>query len=215
MPSESQVHEISTSIMKAHPRVPESVWLSDAARGLRQQMAFWGRDVRHPEGNRLIHLGMDREPSSGLTGTSCYSAPWEDGRVMLHGAVACWFSNGNPGTIYCRERQKIELWKADQPPIPGPEHGTHGAATEVWMSFQPLLRWLVHYEEALRSRHGAGWRRLSRYSSLLLWLTIPDSVFIRVSFFLAQRPTKADFSPPRRCHSTWRNAPYCDLPNTH
>jgi hypothetical protein len=36
---------------------------------------------------------------------------------------------------------------------------------------------------------------------------IPDSDFIRVSFFLAQRPTKADSSAPLRCHSTWRNAP--------
>jgi hypothetical protein len=35
---------------------------------------------------------------------------------------------------------------------------------------------------------------------------IPDIVCIWVSFFLAQRPTKADFSPPPWCHSTWRNA---------
>jgi hypothetical protein len=35
---------------------------------------------------------------------------------------------------------------------------------------------------------------------------IPDSDFIWVSFFLAQRPTKADSSNPLRCHSTWRNA---------
>ncbi len=34
----------------------------------------------------------------------------------------------------------------------------------------------------------------------------PGSFFIWVSFFLAQRPTKADFSSPLRCHSTWRNA---------
>jgi hypothetical protein len=34
---------------------------------------------------------------------------------------------------------------------------------------------------------------------------IPDIVCIWVSFFLAQRPTKADFSSPPRCHSTWRN----------
>ncbi|MEY4242472.1 MAG: hypothetical protein RLZZ245_57 [Verrucomicrobiota bacterium] len=33
---------------------------------------------------------------------------------------------------------------------------------------------------------------------------IPDIVCIWVSFFLAQRPTKADFSSPPRCHSTWR-----------
>jgi hypothetical protein len=35
---------------------------------------------------------------------------------------------------------------------------------------------------------------------------IPDNVFIWVSFFLAQRPTTADFSSHPRCHSTWRNA---------
>jgi hypothetical protein len=44
---------------------------------------------------------------------------------------------------------------------------------------------------------------------LLLWLMIPDSVFIRVSFFLAQRPPKANFSAAPRCHSTWRNAGDC------
>jgi len=35
---------------------------------------------------------------------------------------------------------------------------------------------------------------------------IPDSVFIRVSFFLAQRLLKADSSDVLRCHSIWRNA---------
>ena len=56
---------------KSHLRTPESVWLNDAARGLGQQMVFWGLDVRHPEGNRLVHSGMTREPSTGLKGTSC------------------------------------------------------------------------------------------------------------------------------------------------
>jgi len=40
---------------------------------------------------------------------------------------------------------------------------------------------------------------------------IPDNVFIRVSFFLAQRPSPRSFSESLRCHSTWRNAPLKDL----
>jgi hypothetical protein len=39
---------------------------------------------------------------------------------------------------------------------------------------------------------------------------IPDSVFFWVSFFLLQRPLSASFLLPRRCHSTWRNAPFPD-----
>ena len=35
-------------------RAPHSIWLSDAARGLGQQMVFWGHDVRHGRGNGLM-----------------------------------------------------------------------------------------------------------------------------------------------------------------
>jgi hypothetical protein len=35
---------------------------------------------------------------------------------------------------------------------------------------------------------------------------IPDSVFIWVSFFLAQRPLAASFRADLRCHSIWLNA---------
>jgi hypothetical protein len=35
---------------------------------------------------------------------------------------------------------------------------------------------------------------------------IPDNVFIRVSFFLAQRPLPPLFQGFLRCHSTWLNA---------
>jgi hypothetical protein len=48
-----------------------------------------------------------------------------------------------------------------------------------------------------------------KYSSLLVWLMIPDSDFIWMLFFLAQRPTSAPFSLVRRCHLIWRNAAHC------
>ncbi|NJR42107.1 MAG: hypothetical protein HC767_05085 [Akkermansiaceae bacterium] len=46
---------------------------------------------------------------------------------------------------------------------------------------------------------------------------IPDSDFIRVSFFLTQRLLKASSGPSPRCHSIWRNARFlidqiCGLP---
>ena len=47
-------------------RAPHSIWLSDAARGLGQQMVFWGHDVRHGGGNGLTRHGLARTKSPGL-----------------------------------------------------------------------------------------------------------------------------------------------------
>lgn len=133
--------------------------LSDAARGLAQQMVFWGHDVRHPDGNALVHFGLERTKSPGLTGTSCYSMPWENGRIELHGAVASWTPQApGHGMIFCRDRARIDLWSGAEPPIPGREHGSSSTAAERWSAFLPFLRWLVTYEQWILQTHGSEWR---------------------------------------------------------
>ena len=156
-----------------------SVFLNDAARGLAQQMVFWGQDVRHPDGNALVRFGLSRSPSPGLTGTSCYSMRWENGRVELHGAVASWTSDfpGN-GCIFSRDRARVDLWNLDRPPVPGREHGESGTPDERWSALQPFLRWLVSYEKWITLNHGAdwracGWRTLKRLPKGKPWLP-PD-----------------------------------------
>ena len=140
-------------------RAPHSIWLSDAARGLGQQMVFWGHDVRHPEGNSLVRFGMERSPSSGLTGTSCYLMRWENGRIELHGAVASWTPDlPGDGCIFSRDLARIDLWNGDHPPVPGREHGCGGSLEERWAAFQPILRWLIGYEQWITLTHGADWR---------------------------------------------------------
>jgi hypothetical protein len=135
------------------------VFLNDAARGLAQQMVFWGHDVRHPDGNSLVRFGLARSPSPGLTGTSCYSMPWENGRIELHGAVASWTPDhpGN-GCIFCRDRARIDLWNGTQPPVPGRQHGSSGSPEERWTGFLPFLRWLIAYETWIYRTHGPEWR---------------------------------------------------------
>lgn len=134
--------------------------LNDAAKGLAQQMVFWGQDVRHPSGNLLVKFGLKRAPSTGLTGTSCYGMPWEGGILELHGAVASWTSHDScQGCIYCREQNRIEIWEKDRPPVPGREHGTSASPEIRWQSFQPLLRWLLAYEAWIKTTAGIGWRQ--------------------------------------------------------
>jgi len=133
--------------------------LSDAARGLAQQMVFWGNDVRHPEGNALTRFGLTRNPSPGLQGTSCYSTDWEGGLLELHGVVVSWTSAGEkPGCLYCRERKFISLWEENDAPVPGADHCLCGTATQRWEAFQPLLCWLVRYEEWISGNLEADWR---------------------------------------------------------
>lgn len=145
--------------MKSSTDVNVSGLLHDAARGMAQQMVLWGYDVRHPAGNALVRCGMDRRKSPGLTGTSCYSMPWEDGRIELHGAVASWVCERHePGCVFFRDRRRIEQWLEKTPPIPGRGCGAHAPAEERWQAFRPLLRWLIFYESRVKEMLGEGWR---------------------------------------------------------
>jgi hypothetical protein len=145
--------------MSLAPAFQSSVCLNDAARGLTQQMVFWGHDVRHPDGNSLVRFGLARSPSPGLTGTSCYSMSWENGRIELHGAVASWTPElpGN-GSIFCRDRARIDLWTGNQAPIPGRQHGFAGSPEARWSGFLPMLRWLIAYESWVQEKLGPDWR---------------------------------------------------------
>jgi hypothetical protein len=144
--------------MTTTPAIPASV-LTDAARGLAQQMVLWGHDVRHPAGNALVRFGMERSPSPGLTGTSCYSQPWESGRIDLHGAVASWTDSGNrPGCIFTRHTGRCLLWREPRPPVPGQDRGTDGSPRERWDALLPFLRWLVAYETWAAATLGQAWR---------------------------------------------------------
>jgi len=135
------------------------VCLNDAARGLAQQMVFWGHDVRHPSGNSLVNFGLSRSLSPGLTGTSCYSMPWENGVIELHGAVASWTPAALAnGCIFSRDLGRIDLWHGAAPPIPGRQHGTSASAPERWAAFQPMIRWLIEYEKWVIATHGSEWR---------------------------------------------------------
>ena len=133
--------------------------LHDAAQGLAQQMVWWGHDVRHPAGNALVRYGLKRTPSPGLAGTSCYSMPWRDGLIELHGAVASWTAPaGSNGCIYNRDRRRIDLWHGEHAPIPGREFGEIGLTAERWQALLPLLVWLVGYEEWIHETLGPAWR---------------------------------------------------------
>ena len=138
---------------------PLTVALADAAKGLAQQMVFWGRDVMHPDGNALVRFGFSRNPSTGLQGTSCYAMPWEEGIIELHGAVASWVSHSDcPGCIFCRRRRTILVWNQNDAPIPGEEAGEAAPSEIRWKAFQPFLRWLIAYENWSHQTLGAGWR---------------------------------------------------------
>ena len=144
--------------MSSLAAVPPTI-LNDAARGLAQQMVFWGHDVRHSGGNALVRFGLERTPSSGLTGTSCYQMPWEGGVIELHGAVASWTPpSGGTGSVFCRDLGRVDLWAEAQPPIPGRQRGESGSMVQRWEAFQPFLRWLVTYETWVAETLGDPWR---------------------------------------------------------
>jgi hypothetical protein len=135
--------------------------LKNATLGLSQQMIMWGHDVKHPHGNALQRFGMQRDPSAILKGTSSYSMPWENGQVLLHGALAAWHSNDateQPGIIYCRKLKRMSLWSEDRHPVPGIDTGKYASDQIRWEACQPLLRWLINYETWVVENLGRPWR---------------------------------------------------------
>lgn len=152
---------------------PTTQSLSDVARGVTQQIVLWGQDVPHEEANLLLKFGLERNPSLGLTGTSCYSMPWQGGRIELHRAVASWTPPPTrTGLIFCRDRGNIALWHNPHAPIPGRERGITGTIEERWLAFQPLLLWMITYEEWIDQTYGNSWlqrcwRNLKRPKDLL------------------------------------------------
>jgi hypothetical protein len=184
-----------------------SVHLRDAACGLSQQMTFWGHDVRYPGGNALVRFGLKRSPSTGLTGTSCYSIPWENGMIELHGAIASWTPPpGETGCVFCREIGRLDLWCGRNPPIPGRESGLTGTAERRWLAFQPLLRWLLTYEQWILATHGATWRNgcwraLKRLPRAKHWL--PPDLALKwwelATVSIPPRPKNMAQSPIKSC----------------
>jgi hypothetical protein len=94
--------------------------LNDLTTGLGQQMFFWGRDVL-TRGNLLLKHGFEKRRSKGLQGTSCYSKPWEDGVIELHGACAGWYpyESGQCGFLFIRNAKRCYIHHRSKPVIPG------------------------------------------------------------------------------------------------
>jgi hypothetical protein len=79
--------------------------------------------------------------------------------IELHGAVASWTSpKGGVGSVFCRDRGRIDLWLGAHPPVPGREHGESGSAGQRWHACQPFLRWLIVYENWVVDSLGTDWR---------------------------------------------------------
>jgi hypothetical protein len=138
----------------------------DAARGLVQQMFFWGCDASHPEGNLLVRAGLQRlareEPHG--EGSSRYGMAWQSGLVELHSFCAGWYP-GDPartGTVFIRSRERLFPCTGGEPLVPGVYEdsrlGREGA-DDLLEALPPLFSWVCHYESRVRKLAGAGYRQ--------------------------------------------------------
>lgn len=139
--------------------------LRDVADGLAQQMFFWGCDARHPAGNLLVRIGLERRPraDSGGEGSSRYRAAWRGGVIELHGFCAGWYpaAGSGPGVVFIRHRGRLGLVQPGEPLTPGRyESGrmTGAAPDDVMAACRPLLEWIVQAEHRATAEVGAAHR---------------------------------------------------------
>ncbi len=144
-----------------HP-TPVSTILRDLSAAFTQQMFFWGMDAAVASGNLFQKSGFTKTPSPGLKGTSCYSLPWQDGSIFLHGACVGWLAeNGDPGFIYIRPSGKCFLWLDHEAPVPGTwpsENLSSIDLAEDFHSLSPFIEWWLEHETWISAEMGSAYR---------------------------------------------------------
>jgi hypothetical protein len=135
--------------------------LRDLAAGFQQQMFFWGRDAIHSEGNLFVRSGFHKRHSGGLQGTSCYSLPWQDGSIELHGSHAGWFAKSG-GFLYVRPLRRCVRWLDGTPPIPGtwPSEQYQSASDDaLYKLAMPFIDWWLNHERIVSQLAGLRYRQ--------------------------------------------------------
>ncbi|MFD2255210.1 hypothetical protein ACFSSA_00850 [Luteolibacter algae] len=144
----------------------------DLESALRQQMFYWGMDASFWSGNLFLEKGFSKSPSRGLQGTSCYSLPWKDGSIELHGACAGWYNaDGNDGFIYIRTYERCFHWHGNNLPVPGDWEADSLSPLDLEKSMNllsPFLEWWLDFESFVHNRTERTYRKkcFKKYKSL-------------------------------------------------
>jgi len=208
------VKPVLQEMLIPHPSRRRSL-LRDVARGIGQHMFFWGCDTRHPDGNLLSLMGMERlaRVGNGREGSSRYRMKWKDGLIELHSYCVGWYAGQEPfqGVVFIRNREQITSCMGPLPLTPGRyerERLTSGGIDELLPAVGPLIEWILFYENQIGRLAGTTyrktcWRCLLTKTGARPWLP-PGELESWFQSFLesperSQRPRADRFSkqPPR------------------
>ena len=158
------------SVPPTTPKIAYAALFRDLTAGLDQQMFFWGRDALHPGGNLFVRTGFQKRPSCGLQGTSCYSRPWQNGTLELHGAHAGWFGPEG-GFLFIRPMKRCVRWRNTASPSPGTwpkDHYDPSSNPELHRLALPFLDWWLDYESLVHRIAGPDYRQdcMKRFKQL-------------------------------------------------
>ncbi len=192
-------------VAPASPCNSQSRVLRELSAAFMQQMFFWGMDAACSSGNVFQKRGFTKTPSAGLKGTSCYSLPWQNGTIFLHGSCVGWIpESGEAGFVFIRPKAKCFLWHGRKPPIPGEWPAENLSTPDIVGGFPavtPFLSWWLDHEEWVRGKMGSAYRINChrKYKSLPKskpWL-VPDDATAWLQLFMenpAAAPRSKHFS---------------------
>lgn len=178
--------------------------LKDLGKAMMQQIFFWGMDASSSRGNLFETSGFRKTRSTGLQGTSCYSLPYNDGEIFLHGACAGWISkNTRQSFLFIRSKGKCFIWKDGTPPVPGEwpnEKLSPVSLVDDNSTYSSFISWVLDHETWITSKMGTSYRQrcYRKYKSLPKsqpWLS-PELVTLWLKLFLqnpAQTPRAKHF----------------------
>ncbi len=180
--------------------------LNDLTTGLAQQMFFWGRDVMNG-GNLLLQYGFQKRASTGLQGTSCYSMPWAEGLIELHGACAGWYpkKGQSTGFLFIRHDRRCYTHEQPAPVIPGRynyDQLESGKLDRLMPASQEFTAWLVDYESWVQETTSPDYREschamFCRLTASQPWLE-PQHALAWLRLFAAASPTLPRVKQMRR-----------------
>lgn len=139
--------------------------LRDIAKGMGQQMFFWGCDARHSQGNLLIRTGLQRlARKTNGEGSSRYRQPWQGGLIELHSFCVGWYPDQftGHGAVFIRGRERLLGCHGETPLTPGRYERDRffaESSDELLTTIRPLVAWLLAYEARVAVLAEASYRQ--------------------------------------------------------
>ncbi len=141
----------------------------ESAKLIEHQMYFWGRDVLHPDGNRLVAAGCQSFRRTECShAVRCYQLETPAAQIILHSTgVSLQPTDGSPGVVFLRPTHRLYHLPEGALPLPYDKDTVRSLRGILPSEFPKALTTLLAFVQAYEDWAADQW--LPTGSRLAAW----------------------------------------------